>query len=564
MKLLQIAKKRMLPLLLSFLLLGTAILSAGAVRSFIDVKSGAWYYDTIMECAGKGYVNGMTETEFRPNQPMTRAMFATVIYRIAGEPAAPASTPFSDVKPGKWYSDAIAWAYAGGYVNGISSTVFGIDDQITREQIAAILFRISGDGGHYSVTGGYYDADRVSGYAKDAVGYAIKQGYLKGEVYQTMLRLRPQDNASRAEVATILLRAESMLQSASKDARRNTAAKLSLKDGAFLFFDTAFSLADSIDDVDAALPAEWMGKSVMKMETHGSVVTEIGVTDYLTYDLFLGGESVGQINFSYDIEGYRVFSVIGSREKEALLPAASADLKSETELDALFASLGVPCRSKTESGTACRYFISGKDDLEDTVFSYRSDANMWCITRTAYNPNLVFAGETPDWESGKIWAYGCEMTLGKTTLAEVQKAIADRKTWSGCDLTAAYAENPAFTDTTAVLAPNGDLVTFLFTTDRAGSTDPADYILTELNWRFIDRAALLLPFGSIGDYTTPTELTDAFGFDPEEKSMGRDPYTFVSYYLYTWKWLGTDSNFVFSLYYPSAGGGLNRYYLTEK
>lgn len=171
---------------------------------FVDVNSGAWYYDAVSFVYNKGIMNGVTSTTFEPNSTITRGMVVTMLWRMAGEPYVSGGS-FSDVASGRYYSTAVAWAAKNGIVDGYSSTVFGVNDPVTREQFATILYRYAKYMG-YSTSGsslaGYYDANSVSSWARDAMGWAVKNGIITGSGNS---RLNPTGTASRAEVAQMFM-----------------------------------------------------------------------------------------------------------------------------------------------------------------------------------------------------------------------------------------------------------------------------------------------------------------------------------------------------------------------
>ncbi|MGM9553265.1 MAG: S8 family serine peptidase [Faecousia sp.] len=164
----------------------------------------AWYHDYIDTMITNGWMNGMENHLFRPEADLTRAQFVTILYRIAGEPSVEGKTVrFTDVETGTWYTDAVIWATDLGIVNGMSLTTFEPDTNITREQIAVILYRAVGaPKQEKDLTAGYPDADAVSAWAKDAMNWAIAEKLIGGSDG----KLLPLDNASRAEAAAILLR----------------------------------------------------------------------------------------------------------------------------------------------------------------------------------------------------------------------------------------------------------------------------------------------------------------------------------------------------------------------
>ena len=191
-------------LLACLVLLGSTLVACAAEQpsGFSDVSPDAWYADAVSWCRENGIMGGTSETAFSPNSPMTRAMLATVLHRAAGEPEAGRTTPFSDVSPDTWYTEAVAWAADQGLVTGYGNGRFGTDDPITREQLATILWRYAGSP---DAAGGpaFKDAADLSGYARSAVSWAAAQGIVTG---LDDSRFAPKDNATRAQVATILTR----------------------------------------------------------------------------------------------------------------------------------------------------------------------------------------------------------------------------------------------------------------------------------------------------------------------------------------------------------------------
>lgn len=174
---------------------------------FKDVKETDWFYEYVMYVAENGLMNGVSEDEFAPNNTLTRAMLVTVLYRNDGEPAVNKSIPFSDVDMSAYYADAVLWAKQNGIVNGITEIEFAPNSNITREQIATIIYRYAQYKGMDTVTMEenlhFADADEISEYAVSAMNWAVGTGLLKGKTTTT---LNPKDNATRAEIAAILQR----------------------------------------------------------------------------------------------------------------------------------------------------------------------------------------------------------------------------------------------------------------------------------------------------------------------------------------------------------------------
>ena len=171
--------------------------------SFSDVNAGDWYHEAVDYTLKNGLMNGVGGGRFDPDGSLTRAMLVTILYRSENTPdVSGESNPFADVPDGQWYTDAVIWAAKEGIVNGTSKTTFAPNDSITREQIATILYRydgavkVSGDLDQFS------DASDVSTYALDAMVWAVKEGIIGG----MNGKLSPKDNATRAQIATILYR----------------------------------------------------------------------------------------------------------------------------------------------------------------------------------------------------------------------------------------------------------------------------------------------------------------------------------------------------------------------
>lgn len=174
---------------------------------FGDVKTADWFYNDVKYVYEKGMMSGTAADVFAPNATTTRAMIVTILYRLEGSPAVTGTSAFVDVPAGQWYTDAVNWAAANQIVKGTSATTFAPNDSITREQMAAILYRYAQYKG-YDVTkradlSGYSDNGQVSAYAKDALAWANAAKLINGVTNTT---LAPQGNATRAQVSAILHR----------------------------------------------------------------------------------------------------------------------------------------------------------------------------------------------------------------------------------------------------------------------------------------------------------------------------------------------------------------------
>ena len=169
---------------------------------FTDVAEGDWYHDAVAYCWENGIMDGTSGTAFAPNLLLNRAMMAQVLYNLAGgTPAAAAGFP--DVAASAWYADAVNWAAANGYVTGYDNGSYGPEDNLTREQMAAILYRYAGSPAPAGSLDGFADAASASDYAVDALRWAVGEGLLTGKDGG---RLDPTGTASRAELAQILAR----------------------------------------------------------------------------------------------------------------------------------------------------------------------------------------------------------------------------------------------------------------------------------------------------------------------------------------------------------------------
>lgn len=177
------------------------------VPVFSDVSEGSWYYSSTCYVAAHGIMAGVGNGKFDPKGMASRAMLATVIYRLAGSPATNASAPFTDVVKGSWYSSAVAWAAENGIINGVGNGKFAPNDPITREQTVTILYRYLGMA--ETVTEqltAYADTIAVASWASDAIRWAVQRGILSGKVEDEALLLDPQSKIIRAELAAVLMR----------------------------------------------------------------------------------------------------------------------------------------------------------------------------------------------------------------------------------------------------------------------------------------------------------------------------------------------------------------------
>lgn len=173
---------------------------------FTDVSTSDWFYDDVAFVYENGLFSGTDSRSFSPNASMTRAMLVTVLYRLEGEPTVTGRSSFTDVRSGAYYEKAVIWAAANGIVTGTDSTSFSPDAKVTREQLAAILYRYAQyrklDTDASAKLNSFTDADSVSAYASEALGWAVSEGLING----ASGKLMPKGDATRAQVAAILHR----------------------------------------------------------------------------------------------------------------------------------------------------------------------------------------------------------------------------------------------------------------------------------------------------------------------------------------------------------------------
>ena len=174
--------------------------------TFEDVQKDDWFYPSVEYVYQTGMMNGITDTLFKPNANTTRAQIVTILHRLEGEPQADPCS-FTDVKPGQWFFEQVSWASANGIVNGYPGGSFAPNKDISREQMAAILYRYAESKG-YDLTAdadlsGFADAGQINNYAKTAMNWAVTQGLMNG-VEDT--RIAPKGQATRAQIATLFMR----------------------------------------------------------------------------------------------------------------------------------------------------------------------------------------------------------------------------------------------------------------------------------------------------------------------------------------------------------------------
>lgn len=178
-------------------------------KAFTDLDADAWYHEGVDYALTNGLMNGVGGGRFEPDGQLTRAQLVTVLYRAAGEPdTGKQVNPFTDVADDTWYTKAVIWAANNGIVNGVAKNTFAPDDSITREQIAAMLYRYAGaEAAKEDKLSAFPDAAKVSDWAKEALNWAVAGGLINGVADANgTASLEPQATATRAQIATILMR----------------------------------------------------------------------------------------------------------------------------------------------------------------------------------------------------------------------------------------------------------------------------------------------------------------------------------------------------------------------
>lgn len=192
-------QKRLALVLSAALVLSGLTVPAGAAN-YSDVPEGAWYAQAVDYVLEKGLMGGASDTAFEPDGTMSRAMLATVLYRMAGEPAVTGEDVFSDTDENRWYSDAVTWAAGHGFMDGAGDGLFGTDEPVNREEFAAFLWRYAGRPDAGTVPD-FEDEASISDYAQAAVDWARANGIINGRENNLFV---PQDCITRAEAAMIL------------------------------------------------------------------------------------------------------------------------------------------------------------------------------------------------------------------------------------------------------------------------------------------------------------------------------------------------------------------------
>lgn len=169
---------------------------------FKDVAVTRWSYEAILQAYERGLINGMSPTRFDPAGIATRGQLATMLYRLSGSPEVTGSSTFTDLTM-QYYRDPIAWAQQNGVINGVGKNRFAPETAVTRQDMITMLYRLSGEPETKGDLSGFKDADKVAGYAKKAVVWAVENDILKGS---NDSKIMPRNNATREQVATFLVR----------------------------------------------------------------------------------------------------------------------------------------------------------------------------------------------------------------------------------------------------------------------------------------------------------------------------------------------------------------------
>ena len=178
------------------------------LSDFTDLIPGEWYADAIEYCVERGLMDGLSDTEFGPNTSASRAMIVTMLWRLSGEPEAEAELPFTDVADGAWYAEAIRWAASEGIVLGYEDGTCRPEQLVTREELAAVLYRFAqkqGEGfkGAWMFLLPFEDRAEISGWADEAMHWCSMHGIILG---RTETLIVPGEDATRAEAAAMLMR----------------------------------------------------------------------------------------------------------------------------------------------------------------------------------------------------------------------------------------------------------------------------------------------------------------------------------------------------------------------
>ncbi|MDR0889676.1 MAG: S-layer homology domain-containing protein, partial [Oscillospiraceae bacterium] len=287
-----------------------SVFAADAEHPFTDVPAGSWYEAAVAYVYKEGLMNGMSATTFAPETTVSRAMVATVLYRIAGSPAVTTPAPFTDLKE-DWYKDPIAWAAATGVVNGYPGNTFAPDQDVSRQELVTMLWRYAGQPAtEGDKLAAFSDRADSYDYAKEALNWAIDKGIINGVGNG---RLDPKGAATRAQLATILMRYTALLEPVECehvwDAGVVTTAPTCTAEGVMTY--TCTKCSETKTESIAALGHSY-GEGVV---TTAPTCTEAGVMTYTCANCGdVKTEAIPALGHSY-VEG--VCSVCGDRLAEA-------------------------------------------------------------------------------------------------------------------------------------------------------------------------------------------------------------------------------------------------------
>ena len=303
--------------------LSTFVVARAAAMSFTDVAAAAWYADAVKYAYENGLMTGVSESEFAPNGTATRAQIVTILWRLAGSPVVNYGMRYADVDEGAWYGEAVRWAASTGIVTGYTESSFGPNDAITREQLAAILYRYVKAQGQ-GFTGMWYfplrydDAAGISSWADEAMHWCVMKGILDGTSGTT---LSPKDTATRAQLAVILQRfCERPKDTASKSAAQTaydgvstylTAAVSAPRYGSLGGEWTVLALARGGADTGSAYFTDYCAALEQTVRENKGVLSERKYTEYSRVILALS--ALGKD--ARDVAGYDLTLPLGDFEK---------------------------------------------------------------------------------------------------------------------------------------------------------------------------------------------------------------------------------------------------------
>ena len=303
--------------------LSTFVVMRDAALPFADVPAAAWYADAVQYAHEKGLMTGVSAAEFAPDGTATRGQIVTILWRLAGSPVVNYAMRYADADEGAWYGEAVRWAASTGVVTGYTESRFGPNDAITREQLAAILYRYIKTQGQ-GFTGMWYfplrydDAASISDWADEAMHWCVMKGVLNGTGETT---LSPQLTATRAQLATILQRfCELPKDTASKSAAQTaydrastylTAAVSAPRYGSLGGEWTVLALARGGADTETAYFTGYCAALEQTVRENKGVLSERKHTEYSRVILALS--ALGKD--ARDIAGYDLTLPLGDYEK---------------------------------------------------------------------------------------------------------------------------------------------------------------------------------------------------------------------------------------------------------